>query len=88
MSDGLPNCVGFQNFNEPAATANAYAAANNAWVNDISIWSILFHNGSFDASFMQAMVRGIGFYQASPDASQLPEMYRQVARSLPTAFVY
>jgi Flp pilus assembly protein TadG len=79
MSDGLPNC---------GTAADAMAAADNAWTNDISVWSILFHNGSFDATFMQEMVRGIGFYQSSPDAAQLPEMYRQVAQSLPTAFVY
>jgi hypothetical protein len=34
------------------------------------------------------MVRGVGFFQDSPDSTQLSEMFRQVAESLPTAFVF
>lgn len=77
MSDGLPNC----------GTINPIAAADAAWAEDVNIWTIVFHNGTFDASFMASLTRGIGFSQVSPSSADLPEMYRQVAESLPTAFV-
>jgi len=87
-SDGLPNCDFSGNFDIPSAQAAAQSAADNAFANDISVWTILYHNGGFDPAFMQSMVRGVGFYQDSPDSTQLSEMFRQVAESLPTAFVF
>jgi Flp pilus assembly protein TadG len=77
MSDGMPTCGPF----------DAVAAADTAWNNDIHIWTVVFHNGSFDPAFMSSLTRGIGFSQVSPNAADLPEMYRQIARALPTAFV-
>ncbi|MEQ1565108.1 MAG: pilus assembly protein TadG-related protein [Myxococcota bacterium] len=79
FSDGLPTCGEGQD--------GAYAAATTAWNNDVNIWSILFHNGSFDTTFMQNLVRGSGFFQSSPDSDQIDEMFQEVARSLPTTFV-
>ncbi len=77
MSDGMPNCTTF----------NVETEATNAWNNDIHIWTIVFHNGSFDAGYMDALVRGIGFSQVSPDPDDLPIMYEEVAKSLPTTLV-
>jgi len=77
MSDGMPNCTTF----------NVIDEADTAWENDIHIWTIVFHNGTFDASYMDALVRGIGFSQVSPDPADLPIMYEQVAKSLPTTLV-
>lgn len=77
MSDGLPNW----------GTINAVTAVDSAWANDIHVWTIVFHNGSFNATFMASLVRGIGFSQISPSSADLPAMYEQVAASLPTAFV-
>lgn len=80
MSDGLPNC----------GTAQAAEdAADLAWgTYGISIWTItITSNGWFDTAFMDGMVRGIGFSQTSDNAAQLPAMFKQVAKSLPTAFV-
>jgi len=88
-SDGLPNCDADGRITDVGvAQADSQAAANEAFANDISIWTILYHNGGFDPAFMQSMTRGVGFYQDSPDPSQLSEMLRQVAESLPTAFVF
>ncbi len=83
MSDGVPNVP-----DEDTAKADALAAADLAWENDISIWSMLYHNGTFDDAFMQDMVRGSGYFLSSPDAADLPAMYEQVAKSIPTALVY
>jgi len=77
MSDGMPTCPTF----------NVIDEADTAWENDIHIWTIVFHNGTFDASYMDALVRGIGFSQVSPDANDLPIMYEEVAKSLPTTLV-
>lgn len=77
MSDGLPN----------VGAISAASAVNSAWADDINVWSIVFHNGKFDAAFMNDLVRGIGFSQVSPSSADLPAMYEQVAASLPTAFV-
>lgn len=104
MSDGLPTCTesssGFPF--DPRSVADANAAADLADANGISIWTILFHNGSFDPGIMgcdptdsdgdgeqddPGFTRGIGFCQSSPNAADLPDMYRKVAESLPTAFV-
>lgn len=87
MSDGVPNCNASGGTNITDATNRAYAQATAAWNEDISIWSILYHNGEFDPSFMDAMVRGSGFSQISPEAADLPAMYEEVAKSLPTALV-
>jgi hypothetical protein len=87
MSDGVPNCGASGATDTTSATNRAYAQANAAWNEDISIWSILYHNGDFDPAFMDAMVRGSGFSQISPDAADLPAMYEEVAKSLPTALV-
>jgi len=76
-SDGLPTCV----------THDANTMANTAWSNDIHIWSIVFHNGSFDATYMANLVRGVGFSQVSPKASDLPVMFENVAKALPTTLV-
>jgi Flp pilus assembly protein TadG len=88
--------------NAAAASADANNAANEAQSLGISIWTVVFHNGNFDPAFMgcdptdadgdgvpdnRGLTRGIGFCQSSPDAADLPNMYRQVAESLPTAFV-
>jgi hypothetical protein len=77
MSDGVENCTTYAAFDE----------ADTAWTNDVHVWSIVFHNGSFDADYMNAIVRGIGFSQNSPDAADLPIMYEEVAKSLPTTLV-
>ena len=102
MSDGVPNCDEEGNFDEGDAIDRAQDAADLALLNGMSIWTVLFHNGSFDPEFMgcdptdangdgvpdnRGLTRGIGFCQSSPNASDLPQMYRQVAESLPTAFV-
>ena len=42
---------------------------------------------SFDATYMKNLVRGIGFSQVSPNAADLPMMYEEVAKSLPTTLV-
>jgi len=76
-SDGLPTCV----------THNANTQADNAWANDIHVWSIVFHNGAFDPAFMEGLVRGVGFSQVSPDADDLPIMFEEVAKALPTTLV-
>ena len=70
-----------------SAENNAIAVANDAWAHDVSIWCILYHNGSFDQDFMEDMVRGSGYFASSPDAADLPALYEQVARSIPTALV-
>jgi hypothetical protein len=77
MSDGVANC----------GPISAFTQAEEAWANDINIWSIVFHNGSFNAAYMEGIVRGIGFSQVSPDAADLPLMYETVAKSLPTTLV-
>lgn len=102
MSDGVPNCRTDGGGGQIDAINRAKAAANLAEGNGISIWTILFTNGSFDPTFMgcdptdadgdgkqddPGLTRGIGFCQSSPDPSDLPGMYRKVAESLPTAFV-
>jgi hypothetical protein len=76
-SDGLPNC----------GTIDAVKEADKAWAVDINIWSIVFHNGSFDATYMKNLVRGVGFSQISPNATDLPKMFEEVAQSLPTTLV-
>jgi hypothetical protein len=76
-SDGLPTCGGIV----------ADTEADKAWAADIHIWSVVFHNGSFDATYMEDLVRGIGFSQISPDAADLPVMFENVAKSLPTTLV-
>jgi len=88
FTDGEPNCNTSGGGTVADASNRAYNQANIAWNNDISIWSILYHNGTFDPSFNQNMVRGIGFSQVSPNASDLPAMFAEVAQSLPTALVY
>jgi hypothetical protein len=88
MSDGVPNCNASGSWDETSAYNRAVAQANAAWSQDIHIWTILFHNGYFDPSFMDDLVRGIGYSQISPNASDLPAMYEEVAKSLPTALVY
>jgi hypothetical protein len=76
-SDGLPTCV----------SHDANTQANLAWAEDIHIWSIVFHNGAFDPAFMEGLVRGVGFSQVSPNAEDLPIMFEEVAKSLPTTLV-
>jgi hypothetical protein len=88
FSDGEPNCDASGAWDEVGAMNRSYAQATAAWNEDISVWTILFHNGWFDPAFMSNMVRGIGFAQISPNAADLPAMYQQVAKSLPTALVY
>jgi len=90
-SDGLPNCrtdTRLGVFDEDEAKGRAQAAATDAFNNDISIWTVLFHNGDFDPQFMRDMTRGIGFFQDSADAAKLPLLFEEVAKSLPTAFVF
>jgi hypothetical protein len=77
MSDGVETCT----------TYSAFAESDTAWATDIHIWSIVFHNGAFNAAYMNGIVRGIGFSQVSPDAADLPKMYEEVAQSLPTTLV-
>lgn len=79
MSDGVPTAGEGQ--------TGAVNASNAAWAEDIHVWSIVFHNGSFDLSNMQALVRGSGFMQSSTNAGDLAAMFETVARSLPTALV-
>ncbi|MEQ1507079.1 MAG: TadG family pilus assembly protein [Myxococcota bacterium] len=86
MSDGLPNCNGSGNWDD-TADDRAVASVDAAWTQGIHVWTIVFHNGSFDPTFMAGLTRGIGFSQVSPDAADLPEMYEAVARSLPLALV-
>jgi hypothetical protein len=88
FSDGVPNCNASGGGTTTDAKNRAYAQATAAWNNDISVWGILFHNGSFDPSFMNNMIRGVGFLQVSPDAADLPEMYEEVAESFPMAYVF
>jgi hypothetical protein len=76
-SDGLPTC----------STYDAVTQANLAWANDIHIWSVVFHNGAFDPAYMESLVRGVGFSQVSPDPADLPVMFEEVAKSLPTTLV-
>jgi hypothetical protein len=88
FSDGVPTSTGSFWCDDPGgAAANADAAATTAWNMDINIWALLLHGSSFDTTFMQSMVRGVGFYQESSQSSDLDAMYQQVARSLPTTFV-
>ncbi|MCA9493018.1 MAG: hypothetical protein KC621_23970 [Myxococcales bacterium] len=82
MTDGVANVP-----DQTTAENNAIAVANYAWAHDISIWTILYHNGSFDEQFMKDMVRGSGYFASSPDAADLPALYEQVAKSIPTALV-
>src|SRR4029079_15215079 len=79
FTDGEPNCNAAGGGTVADASNRAYAQANIAWNNDISIWTILYHNGPFDPSFNANMVRGIGFSQISPNASDLPAMFAEVA---------
>ncbi|MBX2799031.1 MAG: hypothetical protein KTR31_15250, partial [Myxococcales bacterium] len=80
MSDGVFNCGG--------GNTAANDAADLAWDDyDIHIWTILYTNGSVNITQMENMVRGVGFFQNSPSALDLPEMYERVAESLPTAIV-
>ena len=76
-SDGLPN----------TGTLKANDEADKAWASDIHIWSIVFHNGSFDAKYMADLIRGVGFSQVSPKVTDLPIMFENVAKSLPTTLV-
>ncbi|MBX2802623.1 MAG: hypothetical protein KTR31_33395 [Myxococcales bacterium] len=80
MSDGVFNCGG--------GNSAADDAADLAYDDyDIHIWTILFSNGSINPTQMQSMVRGLGFFQNSPSASDLPDMYQNVAESLPMVMV-
>ena len=80
MSDGEFNCGGDD--------AGSTAAADTAWnIHDVHIWTVLFYNGGFDQAQMQSLTRGVGFYQFSPNAVDLPVMFKSVAESLPTAIV-
>jgi hypothetical protein len=36
---------------------------------------------------MEGLVRGVGFSQVSPNAEDLPIMFEEVAKSLPTTLV-
>src|SRR5688572_2793805 len=76
-SDGLPN----------SGSITAASEADKAWASDIHIWSIVFHNGSFDAKYMANLIRGLGFSQVSPKATDLPIMFENVAKALPTTLV-
>jgi hypothetical protein len=88
-SDGLPNCDVNGPISDAQARANALAVVRDAFQkDDIQVWTILYHNGGFNPQFMKDMAQGIGFFQDSPDSTQLSEMFRQVAESLPTAFVF
>ncbi|MCB9686117.1 MAG: hypothetical protein H6735_13840 [Alphaproteobacteria bacterium] len=82
MTDGVANVP-----DQATAESNAISVANDAWAHDISIWTILYHNGSFNDTFMRNMVRGSGYFASSPDAADLPVLYEQVAKSIPTALV-
>lgn len=87
MSDGLFNCT-TAGWNTTQAALDAVAAANLAYdTHDIHIWTILYHNGSFDADQLGDLTRGLGFAQASNDVADLPGMYAAVAAALPTAIV-
>lgn len=87
FSDGVPNCgTGFAGGG--SATTRAYARADEAWANDIHIWTVLYHNGSFNPSFMSDLVRGVGYYQGSQNPADLPEMYESVGESIQAKTVY
>ncbi len=80
MSDGRFNCNG------GAGAAND--AADDAWNNhDVHIWTVLYHNGKFNVDQMEALIRGYGFLQFSPNPEDLPVMYATIAAALPTAIV-
>ncbi|MBX2803397.1 MAG: hypothetical protein KTR31_37295 [Myxococcales bacterium] len=78
-------------FNRPNNTAEANTQALNAvdtaWdTYDIHVWTILLGTNVNEAQ-MQSLVRGVGFYQNGQVSTDLPDLYRNVAESLPTAIV-
>ncbi|MEQ1565109.1 MAG: TadG family pilus assembly protein [Myxococcota bacterium] len=76
------------NANEGNGQAGAVSAADLAWANDINIWTILLTNGGASPANMMALTRGVGFYQGSGDPTEIKAMFEEVARSLPTTFVF
>jgi len=80
MSDGLFNCAGGIN----AARAVADEAYN---LHGIHIWTVLLTTGSGSADQMREITRGYGTLSETPEVSELPKIYADIAASLPTAIV-
>lgn len=85
MSDGLPNCSADGPDAEAAQRLRDVIGA--ACVNGIHVWSVVYHNGSFDAGLMDDLDCGFGFSRVTPDAADLAAMYQEIARSLPLVIV-
>lgn len=75
LSDGVPNVGG--------GTGGAILAVDEAWRNDIHVWSVLFDYGFGDPTFMQSLVRGDGTFLSTAVAEDLPDLYRDIALALP-----
>ncbi len=86
FSDGFFNWGGSSGL---GGNGRANLAATTAWDEyDINVWTILYSNGGGDAGVMAGLVRGAGFFQNSPNVGDLPTMYEEVARSIPTVLVF
>jgi hypothetical protein len=83
ISDGLPCC----NSNTAARAQMARDAADNAWDNDIHLWSVAYMNGGGDFSFLQSLVRGYGVAFETPDPAELEEIMIEIANSIPIVLV-
>jgi len=83
VSDGLP-CCGSQTAPRQQA---AIDAADYAWANGISVWTVGFNKGGGDFSFLASLVRGIGRSYETPDSTELQGILLDIASSIPVVTV-
>ncbi len=89
VSDGKPQCVPSDSACDNAVSIEGDDAADWAAENNVTIYSVSY-NETYDpvqSAYMESLVRGYGRFYETPDATQLPEILEEIARSIPIALV-
>ncbi len=90
VSDGKPQCVpDTDTACNTAVELEGRDAADFAASENVSIYSVSY-NETYDAvqsAYMEELVRGYGKFYETPDASELPAILEEIARSIPIALV-
>lgn len=92
VTDGLPNTCGGTSCSQSTAQANAEAAADAAYAQGISIYTIYYCSSgncsSSAQSWLSTMVRGSGIALVTPDPTKLATLMGQVCASQPHRLVW
>ena len=89
LSDGKAQCIPSTSQCDGVRFAAGRAAAERAWDNNIHIFTVSYNetHNPIQTAYLEDLTRGIGVFYETPDASELPQILEDIARTIPVAIV-